>query len=245
MNVIFLSVRTGSSRLPKKALFEIRGKTTIEYLIDRLKKSKYAQKVILCTTELEEDDVLCSIAEHNDIDYFRGSSPDKLSRWLGATQKYNVEFFVNVDGDDLFFDAGLADICFKQKEFHKDIDFIDGQGQYNDVYGISTRALKIVCERKQSNETEFIKPFFYDVEQYINIQNLSNAPDKYKKKKMRLTLDYVEDLKMFKQVIEHFVDESKEMIFEDIIKYISENPEVSDINWHREHDWKENQERSI
>ena len=115
MNVIFLSVRTGSSRLPKKALFEIRGKTTIEYLIDRLKKSKYAQKIILCTTELEEDDVLCSIAEYNDIDYFRCSSPDKLSRWLGATQKYNVEFFVNVDGDDLFFDAGLADICFKQK----------------------------------------------------------------------------------------------------------------------------------
>ena len=50
---------------------------------------------------------------------------------------------------------------------------------------------------------------------------------------------------MFKQVIEYFVDESKEMIFEDIVKYISENPEVSDINWHREQDWKENQERSI
>jgi len=113
------------------------------------------------------------------------------------------------------------------------------------VYGISNQALKIVCERKQSNETEFIKPFFYDVEQYINIQKLFNVPDKYKKKKMRLTLDYVEDLKMFKQVIEYFVDESKEMIFEDIVKYISENPEVSAINWHREQDWKENQERSI
>ena len=57
MNVIFLSVRTGSSRLPEKALYEIRDKTMIEYLIDRLKKSKYAEKVILCTTELKEDDV--------------------------------------------------------------------------------------------------------------------------------------------------------------------------------------------
>ena len=52
MNVIFISVRTGSSRLPKKALYEIQGKTIIEYLIDRLKKSKYAEKVIVCTTEL-------------------------------------------------------------------------------------------------------------------------------------------------------------------------------------------------
>ena len=44
----------------------------------------------------------------------------------------------------------------------------------------------------------------------------------------------------------HFsLDNSKEMEFEDIITYIEENPEVSAINWHREQDWKENQERSI
>ena len=242
MNVIFISVRTGSSRLPKKALYEIQGKTTIEYLIDRLKKSKYAEKVILCTTQLKEDDILCDIAGINNIDYFRGSSPDKLMRWLGATERYGVDFFVNVDGDDIFFDAGLADICFEQR---KDVDFIDGQGQYNDVYGVSSYALNMVCELKQSNETEFIKPFFYDIKEYINIQKIVNVPDKYKKRKMRLTLDYEEDFEFFKNVIEHFLDNSKEMEFENVVKYIEENPEVSNINWHREQDWKENQERFI
>ena len=242
MFAIFLSVRTGSTRLPKKALYEIKGKTTIEYLIDRLKKSKYAEKVIVCTTELKEDDILCDIAERNDIDYFRGSSPDKLMRWLGATEKYEVDFFVNVDGDDIFFDAELADICFEQR---KDVDFIDGQGQYNDVYGVSSHALSMVCESKQSNETEFIKPFFYDIKEYINIQKIVNVPDKYKKRKMRLTLDYEEDFEFFKNVIEHFLDNSKEMEFENVVKYIEENPEVSNINWHREQDWKENQEKFI
>ena len=249
MYAIFLSVRTGSTRLPKKALYEIKGKTTIEYLIDRLKKSKYAEKVVVCTTELKEDDILCDIAERNDIDYFRGSSPDKLKRWLGATERYGVDFFVNVDGDDIFFDAGLADICFEQTEYeywhNNHLDFIDGQGNYNDVYGVSTHALNMVCESKQSDETEFVKPFFYDIGEYINIQELVNVPDKYKKRKMRLTLDYEEDFELFKNVIEHFLDKSKEMEFEDIIKYIEENPEVSSINWHREQDWKENQERSI
>ena len=249
MFAIFLSVRTGSTRLPKKALYEIKGKTTIEYLIDRLKKSKYAEKVVVCTTELKEDDILCDIAERNDIDYFRGSSPDKLKRWLGATERYGVDFFVNVDGDDIFFDAGLADICFEQTEYeywhNNHLDFIDGQGNYNDVYGVSTHALNRVCESKQSDETEFVKPFFYDIGEYINIQELVNVPDKYKKRKMRLTLDYEEDFEFFKNVIEHFLDKSKEMEFEDIIKYIEENPEVSSINWHREQDWKENQERSI
>ena len=198
MNAIFISVRTGSSRLPKKALYEIQGKTTIEYLIDRLKKSKYAEKVILCTTQLKEDDILCDIAGINDIDYFRGSSPDKLMRWLGATEKYNVDFFVNVDGDDIFFDAGLADICFKQQSYFytkdwPEVDFIDGQGLYNDVYGVKTSALQLVCELKQSNNTEFVKPFFYNIKDKINIQKIKDAPGlwrlpgKYYKRKMRLT----------------------------------------------------------
>ena len=175
MNVIFLSVRTGSSRLPKKALFKIRGKTTIEYLIDRLKKSKYAQKIILCTTELEEDDVLCSIAEYNDIDYFRGSSPDKLSRWLGATQKYNVEFFVNVDGDDLFFDYELADHILLQNK-NNPRDFIDGQGYlYNDAYGISYTGLKKVCKIKTTTDTEYIKPYFTKAK--LNTEPVKNYDD--------------------------------------------------------------------
>ena len=163
-------------------------------------------------------------------------------RWLGATERYGVDFFVNVDGDDIFFDAELADICFEQR---KDVDFIDGQGQYNDDYGVSSHALSMVCESKQSNETEFIKPFFYDIKEYINIQKIVNVPDKYKKRKMRLTLDYEEDFEFFKNVIEHFLDNSKEMEFENVVKYIEENPEVSNINWHREQDWKENQERFI
>ena len=94
MNVIFISVRTGSSRFPQKAIKKINGKATIEHLIERLKESKYAEKVILCTTELQEDDILCDIARKNNIEFFRGSSPDKLSWWLGATEKYNVDFLL-------------------------------------------------------------------------------------------------------------------------------------------------------
>ena len=141
MKAIFISVRTGSVRLPKKALKKIVGKSTIEHLIGRVRKSKLADMVILCTTELSEDDELCNIATKNNIQFFRGSSPDKLKRWLGAAKKYNIDFFVNVDGDDIFFDSGLADICFSQHLHNLEkTDFIDGRGLYNDVYGIKTTA---------------------------------------------------------------------------------------------------------
>ena len=67
MKAIFISDRTGSTRLPQKALIDIEGRKTIEYLIDRVKRSQYAENIILCTTTLEEDDILCDVAHKNNI----------------------------------------------------------------------------------------------------------------------------------------------------------------------------------
>ena len=246
MKAIFISVRSASSRLPNKALKKINDKTTIEYLIDRLKKSKKADTIVLCTTKSQEDDKLCEIAIKNNINFFRGSAPDKLKRWLGATTQYNVRFFVNVDGDDLFFDAGLADHCFDQYDLTK-TDFIDGRGLYNDVYGMTTESLKKVCELKNNSDTEFIQPYFKSgaSKGLFKMAKINQPPEKYKKQDIRMTLDYEEDYTFFSTVINHFQSSNTEMSFDNILTYIENNPEVKAINWHREQDWKLNQSNSI
>ena len=43
---IFISVRTGSERLPNKSILKIKDKFTIEYVIDSVKKSNYADKIM-------------------------------------------------------------------------------------------------------------------------------------------------------------------------------------------------------
>tara|TARA_R110002096_G_scaffold77575_3_gene182553 strand:+ start:1529 stop:2284 length:756 start_codon:yes stop_codon:yes gene_type:complete len=246
MRAIFVSVRTGSTRLPRKALKKIREKTTIEYLIDRVKKSAHADKIVLCTTELSEDDALCEIATRSGIEFFRGSSPDKLKRWLGACKKYGIDFFVNADGDDIFFDSGLADLCFEQNIFNSNkIDFIDGRGLYNDVYGISSSALELVCETKKDTDTEFIRPHFVKPAGRFRVHGIKDVPDKYKKKNIRMTLDYEEDLNFFETVIEHFENSNSEMKFDEILKFLDKNPDVVEINWFREQAWKDNQEKMI
>ena len=64
---IFITVRTGSTRLPEKALLKINERSTIELVIDRAKRSKKKDIVVLCTTESTNDDILCEIAEKNGI----------------------------------------------------------------------------------------------------------------------------------------------------------------------------------
>ena len=114
VNSILITVRTSSTRLPRKAILDINGKPTIQYLIENIKKSKLADKIILCTSEEPDDDILCQIATDCGIDYYRGSLKDKLVRWMEACKEYNIDFFVNVDGDDLFFDYNLADLVIEQ-----------------------------------------------------------------------------------------------------------------------------------
>ena len=75
---IFITVRTGSTRLKNKSILKIKDKHTIEYVIDAAKKSKYAKDIILCTSTNPNDKILCDIAEKNNIKWFRGSEENKL-----------------------------------------------------------------------------------------------------------------------------------------------------------------------
>ena len=46
MKAIFVSVRTGSTRLPNKSILKINNKYTIEYVINSVKKSKYPSGLV-------------------------------------------------------------------------------------------------------------------------------------------------------------------------------------------------------
>jgi len=237
---LFISVRTGSTRLPNKAVLKINNLFTIEYLIERVKLITSTPLIVLCTTTLPEDDILCDIAVENGIKFFRGSAEDKLQRWLNAAQHFNVSEFVNADGDDIFYDAPLADLCFKQLK-DTDSDFIDGSGLYNDIYGIKTSALERVCDIKGTIETEFIKPYFIDTGLF-KVQKLENVPTIYKKNNIRMTLDYSEDLEFFTTIISALKHDKGYLDFKKILNFINKNPKVREINYFLEKQWQKNQE---
>ena len=174
---IFITVRTGSTRLPNKSILKIKNKHTIEYVIDSVKKSKYADKIILCTTKDSKDDILCKIAKDAGINYFRGSKLDKFKRWNKAAKKFNIDFFVTADGDDLFYDSKLADLVFKQYE-KTNADFINGRGFYVDIYGIKNSALTSM-RKSISKDIKETEP--YDLELWFNTSQLGHQLYKIKK----------------------------------------------------------------
>lgn len=227
---IFIPVRTGSTRLPEKCLLKIKGLTTIQHTIRRVKKSKLADIIVLCTTKLKEDDILAEIAKRENIECFRGSVKDKLERWRGTAEKFNVDFFVTVDGDDLFCEPELIDLAFKQYQKEKP-DFIEAKGLVCGVFtfGIKTKALQKVCQIKDTEDTEMMWVYFTDTGLF-KCQELAGVDDVYKRPELRMTLDYPDDLKFFEKVIENLGARKKDFNLRDVIEYLDANPEIVKIN---------------
>jgi spore coat polysaccharide biosynthesis protein SpsF len=237
---IFITVRTGSTRLPEKALIKINDRSMIKLVIDRAKRSKKVQIIVLCTTESKNDNILCEIAKENGILFFRGSAEDKLMRWKGAAEKYDVEFFVTADGDDLLCDPELIDLAFEQYEKNKP-DFIEGKnipcGSF--TYGIKVSALQKVCEIKESTDTEMMWVYFTDTGLF-KTEILQNVPEVLQRPEIRMTLDYDDDLKFFKIIFDHFGD-NPAFTLRDVVNFLDENPDVIKINQYLQERFLDNQ----
>lgn len=241
---IFITVRSDSSRLSNKALMEILGRTTIELVISRAKKAKNVDEIVLCTTTRPIDDRIVEIAIKCGIKYFRGSLEDKLDRWLGAVNKFGIDFFVTMDGDDLFCDPGLIDLSINQIE-NTNCDFIRAPkglicGAF--TYCIKAKALEKVCNIKDTSDTEMMWVYFEDTGLF-NVCELDVKDTIFFNDNIRLTLDYQEDFEFFKKIFERLNCINNDVPLKEIITFLMKNPAIININSFRQRDFIENQKR--
>ena len=86
---ISIEARMTSTRLPGKTLKLINQKPALEIMVDRVKKNKLANEVIVSTTINKEDNDIVNWCEKNNISYFRGSEHNVYDRVLKTHQKFN------------------------------------------------------------------------------------------------------------------------------------------------------------
>lgn len=108
---VIVAARTGSSRLPGKALLPLKGIPMVLFLIRRLLASRLAEQIVFATTTLVDDDFLSTLVSNEGIPVFRGSNKDVVERYVNAADKFGMEFVVRVTGDCPFVDGVTLDYC--------------------------------------------------------------------------------------------------------------------------------------
>ncbi len=228
---VFIPIRLGSSRLPKKPLIEIKGKPLIEHLIERVKTAKLPNEIVLCTTTKPEDSVFIGIARKCNVKCFRGSEKDILDRFLNAAIEYKVDFIVNVDGDDIFCDPELIDntveVFLKEgSSFIKWNELPLGSSPI----GIKIEALKKVHEMKDENDTETGWGMYFTETGLFDVKNIEPADEELRHPEIRMTLDYPEDLRFVKEIFNRLYTPERVFTLRDILRLIKKEPGLAEIN---------------
>ena len=241
--VASIEARMTSSRLPGKVLMEINGKPVLEILIDRLKRSKYINEIVIATTSNDADDRIEELGKELNVAVFRGSEDDVLGRVVGAVETLKGDIIVEITGDCPLMDPEVMDSVIEEYiENYPEYDYVTNIGYVEnevreipigmDIRVFTFKDLKYISEITDDPEDrEHVSLYFFRTGK--NKYKLFNikTPDKWKRNySVRLALDTKEDFQFIEKIYTELNKINKEFGLEDILNFLDENKELLKIN---------------
>jgi spore coat polysaccharide biosynthesis protein SpsF len=236
MNVVcIIQARMGSTRLPGKVLMNICGKTVLEHDIDRLRKVNNINNIVIATTELDRDNAIVKEAKRLNVNAFRGSEDDVLSRYYFASKKFNADIIVRVTSDCPLIDSEVTqDIIQHFIDNYNNCDYVSNTVKRTYPRGLDTEVFsfksleRAYIEATSDRDREHVTPYIWDnpqifrIEQHINKEDLSG---------LRWTLDTREDFELISRIYEYLYPTRLEQFnMEDIVELYNIDPILKGIN---------------
>jgi spore coat polysaccharide biosynthesis protein SpsF len=152
--IAVVEARMGSSRLPGKSMRPIAGVPLVERVLDRVRRARTLDGVVLATSVLPGDDVLANHVGKLGIPVYRGSEADVLSRILGAAESQEATIHVQCWGDCPLLEPAEVDRVTTAL-LESDLDLVgNNYGDGRELpYGLDVIALRVSALRKAEAET--------------------------------------------------------------------------------------------
>jgi len=237
MNLAILQARMSSSRLPNKVLKQVNNKELLAYECERLLNSKKIDKLVIATSTDKSDDAIVEFAKRENIEVFRGSLDDVLSRYYECATKYKYEQnvdklnIVRVTGDCPVIDPEVIDDVVEAFE-NGNYDYTSNTllPTYPDGMDIE------VCTYEALSYAYKNATFKSDREHVTLYIKNSNRFKKFNYKAkvdfshLRLTVDEQNDFDLIKNILENLYPINKNFTYLDIISYMTKNPYLLLLN---------------
>lgn len=101
----------GSSRFPGKMTAKLGPWPLVEWVLSRTARAEKLDKVVLATSDLPRDDVLCDVADRLKVEVFRGDEDDVLGRYAAAAHAASATTVVRICGDRPLVDPAMVDLA--------------------------------------------------------------------------------------------------------------------------------------
>ena len=229
--VVILQARIGSTRLPGKVLLDLEGRPMLWHVVERIRRSRNVQQVVVATTTSKSDDVLEQFCRAQDIAFFRGNEPDVLDRYYQTAKAFAADTVVRITSDCPLIDPDVIDRVtgiFQQGGF----DYVSNTIETTYPDGLDTEVFSFAAlerawrEATKISEREHVTPYLRSSGQFrvrnIEIDHGASLAE------LRWTVDEAHDLEFVRAIYKNF---KTRPVFgmSDILKLLAAKPELQKL----------------
>ena len=231
--IAIIQARMSSIRLPGKVLKELAGKPIIWHIYKRAEACKNVDKVIIATSNEKSDDELVNYCNQSNLNVYRGSLNNVLSRFVEILNDNDYEYFVRITGDCPLIHPNFIDSQIETlNNYDGDLIWAFPLGNLFEGQGVlSKRSIFKVYNHSESiNDLE-----------HVGSEYISNNPDKFRIvhfvipnelifNNIRITIDEDKDYEFIKEIYDELWEEDKIISLKDVIRYLEITHKDGNIN---------------
>jgi len=233
--VAIIQARMGSTRLPGKVLLKVFNKPLLAYQVERVKRSKLINEIVIATTTKDLDQEIVNFCKLMSLSYYRGSEDDVLSRYYEAATIYKADIVVRITSDCPLIDPNIIDLVINDFMINmKQIDYTSNTVQRSFPIGMDIEVMSYSLI-KSINRINLVQPFREHVTPYVYksgnfiIRQVLQETDK---SHLRLTVDTPEDFILISKIIEELYPKNPFFTLQDVYDLLDKKPELLMINHH-------------
>ena len=235
MVVLIIQARLGSTRLAGKVLLPIAGRPMLSYQIERLKRCRLVDRIVVATTTQPADQAIVAFCESEGIACTRGSEHDVLSRYAEAAHAFDADVIVRVTSDCPLLDSQLVDDAVAAYSAGAGVDYVSNMMHPTWPYGMAVEVTSRIAleqayaEARDPAEREHVTPFIYWRPERYRLKSLTMQPDL---SAHRWTVDTPEDFDLVSRILAVLYTRNPRFEMQDVLGLLEEHPDWPSINRH-------------
>ncbi|HLH51615.1 MAG TPA: glycosyltransferase family protein [Roseiarcus sp.] len=233
MILAILQARSSSTRFPGKVLRPLLGRPMILRQIERIRRAKRLDALVLATSADASDDELARRCAEDGVAVYRGALDDVLSRFLGAAQRHGApEWIVRLTGDCPLADPDIIERVVAEA-LASGADYASNAVQPTFPDGFDVEVMRyaalaaIAAEPRSAAEREHVTLALYRQPERFKIHHVRNAEDL---SHLRWTVDEPRDFALVEAIYQALYPAKPDFGFADILGLLEKRPELARLN---------------
>lgn len=232
--LIIVQARMTSTRLPGKVLLPLAGEPMLTRLIERLRRVRRADGIVVATTTNTGDDPIAALCALLGVPCHRGSEHDVLSRYAGAARLHEADVVVRITSDCPLIDPALIDQTIAAYD-EGGSDYVSNMLPPTWPYGMAVEVFSAAAlaqahaEATQAAEREHVTPFLYWHPERYRLRNVASPVDL---SHHRWTVDTPEDYALVGRLFDHLMPTHPHFTQADVLALLDQHPDWIAINQH-------------